>query len=63
MPSKESEQEDAVHLAAAKYANDWDNASIAYRKQKNYQPFNLFVTQDMWVAHYEGFKAGFAHAK
>lgn len=57
---EELEDNSFLHLAAAKYATDKGTESFNYRKKMKLKPFDLYSkNQDIWVAHYEGFKAGY----
>lgn len=46
-----------IHLKAAKYAQDYCDRSIEYRKQINSKPFDLYASGEVWLHRYEGYKA------
>jgi hypothetical protein len=54
--------EEQLHLAAAKYANDRRQEAIDYRIKKGLKSVDTDVGQHKWLAHYEGFRAGFTYA-
>lgn len=47
-----------LHLAACKFANDRQSESIKYRTDNKLKPFDEDKTRAKWLAHYEGFVAG-----
>jgi hypothetical protein len=51
-----------LHVDAARWASEWRAQSIAYRKERGMKPFDIDPDQHLWLAHYEGFKAGVEHA-
>ena len=55
--------DDKLHVAAAAYANGRLEAARAHRKLHNEPKITRTLEGEIWVAHYEGYKAGTLHGK
>jgi len=52
------EDEDNLHLEACAYANKRKEERLVYRREKKLKPLNDDRNNDLWLAHYEGYRAG-----
>lgn len=50
--------QDVLHIAAANYANRRRDDTRRYRRELQLKPIIFPHESHVWLAHYEGFKAG-----